>query len=61
MKYNKKKQHKYKTIYISDKFKFKKIIAMLIKIIIIIFNIIINNSPLLNPQNIPMLMKTTWI
>jgi hypothetical protein len=43
MKYNnKKKQHEYKTIYISDKFKFKKIIAMLMKIIIIIFNIIIN-------------------
>jgi hypothetical protein len=42
MKYNKKKQHKYKTIYISDKFKFKKIIAMLMKIIIIVFNIFIN-------------------
>jgi hypothetical protein len=40
---NMKKQHEYKLyIYISDKSNFKKIISLLMKITIIIFNIIIN-------------------
>jgi hypothetical protein len=41
----KKKQHEYNIyiyIYISDKSNFKKLISLLMKIVIIIFNIIIN-------------------
>ena len=50
----KKQQHEYKLyiyIYISDKSNFKKLISLLMKIVIIIFNIIIINIIVIENSN----------